>query len=632
MCGVAGFFLTQHSALPPPGDAGALVRAMCDQIIHRGPDDYGHYTSGGLAIGMRRLSIIDLSTGHQPIANEDETVWVVFNGEIYNYQTLRADLVAKGHRFRTQSDTEVLVHLYEEYGLDGLTRLQGMFAIALWDGRQRELLLARDRFGKKPLYYSLQPGGLYFGSELKCFRPARLPLDLNADALRLYLQFTYVPEPHSIFRQAGKVAPGGWLRFSDTGEMKTGRYWTLPEPGTQEPLRMNEAEAQEELRARFDHAVKTRMVADVPLGAFLSGGIDSSAVVSSLALASPRPVKTFSIGFEEARFNELPHAEAVARKFGTEHHTLIVRPDSLQLIPQLVHHFDEPFADSSAIPTFLVSQFAATEVKVVLTGDGGDEIFCGYDSLFQIERHRRWNVLPQPARRMLTGLSSLLPDGAFGKNFLHGIGRRTPLERYFEFNYSLHWIAHKLLQPEWRLPLDDQTIRNSFPGCLPHNPQADILDQAIFFEATAKLTGDMLVKVDRMSMANSIEVRCPMLDHDLVEFALRLPVSWKMRAGQGKYCLIQALRDRLPETVWNRPKQGFSVPIADWFRGPLKDFLRDHLLSRRCRERGVADPVYLKQLIDEHQSGRRNHRTILWSILMLELWFEAWGQGTPAAS
>src|SRR5580692_4391523 len=379
MCGIAGYFLRSRNA------DFSEVQAMCEEIRHRGPDDEGYRIEGRIGLGVRRLSIIDLATGRQPISNEDGTVWVVFNGEIYNYRELRASLVRSGHRFRTNSDTEVLVHLYEEEGVDGIQRLLGMFAYAIWDSRDRSLLLVRDRFGKKPLYFAVLPEGLFFGSELKCLRAAQVPLDIDREALRLYFQFNYIPDPWSPFQAIRKLAPGGWLRYHSNGETEEGRYWNLPAAAEQAAEGFTEGAAREQLRDTFDEAVRMRLISDVPLGAFLSGGIDSSSVVASMALQTKEPVKTFSIGFEEADFNELPLAALVAQKYRTDHHEMIVRPDSVDLVSKLVRHFDEPFADSSAIPTYLVSEFAAQHVKVVLTGDGGDELFGGYQSFFDIQ-------------------------------------------------------------------------------------------------------------------------------------------------------------------------------------------------------------------------------------------------------
>jgi asparagine synthase (glutamine-hydrolysing) len=620
MCGIAGYWTRGEKA-----DA-ARLRAMCGSIRHRGPDDEGAHLDGGCAIGMRRLSIIDLTTGHQPISNEDASIWIVFNGEIYEYQQLRHWLAARGHRFRTQSDTEAIVHLYEEEGTEGFARLRGMFAFAIWDSPRQKLVLARDRFGKKPLYYSALSTAFYFGSEIKCLRAAGVPLDVDQDALKLYFQFNYIPDPHSAFRHIRKLAPGCWLTVESDGSLREGRYWKLPAPNeSAEPVGVLAGLSRDAVRTRvrdaFDEAVRIRMVADVPLGAFLSGGIDSSSVVASMALQSAEPVKTFSIGFEESRFNELPWAAQVARQYRTDHHEIVVHPDSLALVQRLVRHFDEPFGDSSAIPTFIVSEFAARYVKVVLTGDGGDEMFGGYESFFQIERRRRLDLLPGPVRRILDGIARTLPYSAYGKNFLYMISRATPLERYMEGN-SAHWfLRQRMLQPAWMLrPGEEATLREIFPDCL--LPEAaDVLTQALYFEATAKLSGDMLVKVDRMSMANSLEVRCPLLDHPLAELAASIPHAWKIDGGQGKKILIEAIGGRLPAELLRRPKMGFGVPLAAWFRGSLREFLWDHIGGGRFFERGIVSPDFVTAMLREHQSGRRDNNHWLWALLMLELWF-----------
>lgn len=614
MCGIAGFFL-------PDGQADlATLRSMCGQIRHRGPDDEGVYVDGGCGIGMRRLSIIDLNTGHQPISNEDDTVWVVFNGEIYNYQPLRDYLAGKGHRFKTRSDTEILLHLYEEEGVRGISRLRGMFSYAIWDARGKSLLLVRDRFGKKPLYYAVLPGGIYFGSELKCLREAGVPLEVDSEALRLYFQFSYIPDPRSPYRDVHKLPPGSWLRYSADGKVEQGRYWTLPAPAEQAPAGIDEEEMVHRLREKFDESVRIRMIADVPLGAFLSGGIDSSSVVASMAMQSAEPVKTFSIGFEEAAFNELPYASQLARQYGTEHHEILVKPDSIDLVNRLVRHFDEPFGDSSAIPTYLVSEFAARHVKVCLTGDGGDELFAGYESFFALEKVRKFDGIPQALRSVLSWVAGQLPYSAYGKNYLRMISRSNDLERYFELNYTPYFLRKQLLSEQWMLPADAAFLRRTFAGCLASNG-ADILTHALYFEATAKLTGDMLVKVDRMSMAASLEVRCPLLDHELAGLAMQIPHSWKMRGGRGKDIFIRAVGDRLPEGLLNRPKQGFGVPLSIWFRGSLKDFLWDHLRSRRFLGRGIVSPEFVEHLLQEHATGRRDNHHWLWMLLMLELWF-----------
>ncbi|MDP8981159.1 MAG: asparagine synthase (glutamine-hydrolyzing) [Acidobacteriota bacterium] len=612
MCGIAGYVLRDA---PARLDA---VRAMCDQIRYRGPDDDGYHVDGPCAIGMRRLAIIDLSTGHQPMTNEDHSLWVVFNGEIYDYQALHADLVAQGHRFTTKSDTETLLHLYEQEGVAGISKLRGMFAYALWNARDRTLLLVRDRFGKKPLYYADLPTGLYFGSELKCLRTAGVPLDLDRDALKLYFQFGYIPDPWSPYAHIRKLAPGSWLRYhADSDRVEQGRYWEFPVPAEHAAAGFTESSARDQIRHMFDESVRIRMIADVPLGAFLSGGIDSSSVVASMALHSRNPVKTFSIGFRESGFNELPWAKMVAEKYHTEHHEIIVEPDSVGLVQRLVHHFDEPFADSSAIPTFLVSEFAARYVKVVLTGDGGDELFAGYESFDAIDRLRYLDHVPLPVRALLSGIASRLPYSAYGKNYLRMISRPTALQRYFELNYTPWFLRQRLLSPEW-LRAGDTAFT------LPDSP--DILTQALYFEATAKLTGDMLVKVDRMSMANSLEVRCPLLDHELAELAARIPHAWKLRNRKGKAILIDAIGDRLPPEILTRPKMGFGVPLPLWFRGSLREFLWDNLTSARFLDRGIVSPAFVRHLLAEHDTSRRDNAHWLWMLLMLDQWFVDVGQ------
>ena len=597
---------------------------MCAQIRHRGPDDEGVRIDGGCGIGMRRLSIIDLSTGHQPVSNEDGSVWVVFNGEIYNYQELRADLIRQGHRFATNSDTETLVHLYEEKGAGGLALLRGMFAFCIWDSRKRKILLARDRFGKKPLYYAALPGGLYFASELKSLRVAGVPLEEDREALRLYFQFGYIPDPFTAFRAVRKLMPGCWLECDMDGAISHGRYWRMPafEPGA--PEQMGHAETCAQLRKGFDEAVRIRMIADVPLGAFLSGGIDSSLIVASMALQSSEPVKTFSIGFEEAAYNELEYAAMVAKQYGTEHREILVRPDSVDLIAKLAWHFDEPFADSSAIPTYVVSEFAARHVKVALSGDGGDEFFAGYDTLGNVEKFRFLDGVPRVLRKLAWWTASALPYSAYGKNRLRVVGAASALDRYFESNYTSYFLRKRMLRPDWMLPAGSAYLRPILPDCFP--PEAcdadagDIMAQAQYFEAVANLTGDMLVKVDRASMAASLEVRCPMLDHEFAELAAAIPIGWKRRDGKGKRILLDALGDRLPPALLTRPKMGFGVPLDRWFRGPLRDLTWDTLTGKRFLERGIVEPGFVRYLLEEHASGRRGNHHQIYGLLMLELW------------
>jgi len=623
MCGIAGFLLLNGQASVDD------VRTMTDLIRHRGPDDEGIYTDGPCGIGMRRLSIIDLSTGHQPMSNEDGSIWIVFNGEIYNYQELRADLISRGHRFTTNSDTETLVHLYEQDGTDGLQRLRGMFAYCIWDARKRKMLLVRDRFGKKPLYYANTSSGFYFASELKCLRAAGVPLDLDSDALRLYFRFGNIPDPYSAFRSVRKLMPGCWIECSADGTIRQGRYWRLPAFAEHNETGLSEAQAEEQIRELFDEAVRIRLISDVPLGAFLSGGIDSSLVVASMALQSREPVKTFSIGFEESAYNELPYARLVAEKYKTEHHDIIVRPDSFSLINKLVCHYDEPFGDSSAIPTYLVSEFAAKHVKVALSGDGGDEFFAGYKIVGDVQRFGFLDRVPRSLRKLISWTADELPYFAYGKNYLHMVGSKSPLERYFNLNFMPYFLRKRMLNPDWMISSDVEMQEHLLPDNFLADG-ADIVSQAMYFEATTILTGDFLVKVDRASMAASLEVRCPFLDHRLAEFATRIPVSWKWQSGKGKRILLKALGDRLPRQLLTRGKMGFGVPLDQWFRGPLRELVHDSLLSQSFLDRGMVSPEFIRYMLNEHASGRRSNHQQMFQLLMLELWFKTLEQPIPA--
>ena len=616
MCGIAGFYLRNRDA------ELSEIRAMCHAIEHRGPDDEGVRVEGGCAIGMRRLSIIDLNTGHQPISNEDGTVWIVFNGEIYNYQELRRDLIAKGHTFSTNSDTETIIHLYEEEGAEGVKKLRGMFGFAIWDSRRRSLFMARDRFGKKPFYYSRTEDGFYFASELKSLRAVNLDWELDPEAMRLFFRFLFVPDPYTPFLNVRKLMPGCWMRYDADGKIEEGRYWRLPHPEARRGIADREKTAAI-VREKFDEAVRIRMIADVPLGAFLSGGIDSGSVVASMALQSKEPVKTFSIGFEEADFNELPAARMVAEKYKTEHHEIIVRPDSVDLLERIARHCDEPFADSSCIPTLIVSEFARKHVTVALSGDGGDELFGGYQIFFEAEAQKKFDAIPRILRKALSAVTASLPYSTYGKNYLHMASRPTGLDRYLTHRGTPQSVLSQLLQPQWMPPAEASYYQHRMADCL-LPAEADALSQAFYFEATATLTGNMLVKVDRMSMAASLEVRSPLLDHELADFAMTIPPDLKLRPGRGKAIFVDAVGDRLPPALLTLPKKGFAVPLSKWFRGTLKSFLWDHLLSREFIGRGMVSEPFVRILLEEHQSGRRDNTSWLYALLMLEMWFRDW--------
>jgi asparagine synthase (glutamine-hydrolysing) len=591
---------------------------MCEVIRHRGPDDEGIHVEAGVGLGMRRLSIIDLSTGHQPIHNEDETVWLVFNGEIYNYRELRRELEAAGHRFYTSSDTETIVHAYEQWGEDAIAWLRGMFAVALWDAKARTLLLARDRAGIKPLHYVEADGRLYFGSEIKSLIAAgAVDRRLDLEALDHYLSFLYAPRDRSMFAGVRKLPPGHLLRWTD-GRADVRPFWEID---ASEPFDGTGDEAAAHLRAVLADAVRSHMVSDVPLGAFLSGGVDSSIVVGLMAEVSDRPVQTFSIGFDEPEFDELEHARAVARHFRTDHHEFVVRPDAVTVLDRLTAHFDEPFADSSAIPTWYVSEVASRHVTVVLSGDGGDELFGGYDRYLPHPRVARFDRLKVPGIRQAAGaLWPALPHGTRGKNFLRHVSKSEDA-RYLD--------AIAFFQPDEKQALYTRDVRREIDGRSADAWYARRLQRFAGLPAHSRmmrldfetyLPGDVLTKVDRMSMAHSIESRVPLLDNHVVDFAASLPAALKIRDGRRKHILKEAVRDLLPDDVLSRRKQGFGVPLGAWFRGGLADLLSDVLASPRTRQRGYFEPAFVDRLVDEHRTGRRDHTLRLWQLMVFELW------------
>jgi asparagine synthase (glutamine-hydrolysing) len=617
MCGIAGFVDLAPVASTAHADR-RRVKAMCDAMRHRGPDDEGFHVEPGAALGMRRLSIIDLSTGHQPIHNEQKTVWVVFNGEIYNYRELRRTLETAGHRFYTSSDTETIVHGYEEWGDRVFTRLRGMFGIAIWDARTRTLLLGRDRAGIKPLYFGASGGRLFFGSEAKCLL-ANPEVDRTLDpaALDHYLGYLYTPRDRAIFRGMSKLRPGHLLAVRD-GRIGVERYWQLPVERT---FRGSEVDAVDALEGTLDEAVRSHLVSDVPLGAFLSGGIDSSLIVASMARASGRAVKTFSIGFEEAAYNELPHARRVAEHLGTDHHELIVRPDALGILDRLVWHFDEPFGDASAIPTWYVSEMAGQHVTVVLSGDGGDELFGGYDRYLTHPRVASFDRLTAGiGRTVASAVWRALPHGARGKNFLRHVSRDAS-GRYLDSVTFYHRDERAaLLSPDVQLQLERWDAEAFFRAPLERFAGLPRAAQMMAFDFETYLPDDCLTKVDRMSMAHSIESRVPLLDHAVVELAASLPVSMKIQGGTRKRLLKQLAYRRVPPELLDRSKQGFGVPIGRWFHGSLREVFGDVLGSASARQRGYFNEPFVDRVLHEHLDGTRDHSLRLWQLLVFELW------------
>ncbi len=630
MCGIAGFI--DDAALPAGAARAAVLERMCRVITHRGPDDQGTLLAPGVALGMRRLSIIDLAGGHQPISNEDGTVTIVFNGEIYNYKELQTELEARGHRFQTNSDTETIVHAYEEYGPACVEHLRGMFAFAIWDARARKLFIARDRTGKKPLYYALTPRGtLVFGSELKSLLVhPEIERAVNAEALDAYLTFGYVPDPLCIMRGVRKLPPGHHLTYA-AGRLTLMQYWDFQFTPDESAHTRSVADYLEELRALLDEAVRIRLIADVPLGAFLSGGIDSSAVVGLMARHSDRPVKTFSIGFHEDSYNELHYARIAAKHFGTEHHEFVVTPDICQLVDELVWHFDEPFADSSALPTYMVSKLAREHVTVALSGDGGDELFAGYTRYLVARKRAPFERVPRAVRQnLMQPLSQRLPHGAWGRNLLHNVSLDA-VDRFLDsVSLCTRLTKRALYAPAFRAQLKDDGLATARFRFLAGRVQTGKpLDVLLYLDSKTYLPGDILTKVDRMSMAVSLEVRAPLLDHKLIEFVTRIPAALKLRGDETKHIFKRAVSDLVPPALLTRPKQGFGVPIQQWINQELRTQMRDTLTDARARGRGYFDARQVDTLFSEHERGRRDHSAQLWALFMLELWHRQFMDAAP---
>ena len=623
MCGICGI----HA----PGRVDPeVLRRMNRALVHRGPDDEGYYTDERVGLASRRLSIIDLQSGHMPIANEDDSVWVVQNGEIYNFRELRADLETRGHRFTTRSDTEVLVHLYEEHGSDLFSRLRGMFAIALWDRRRDLLLLGRDRVGKKPLYYSFDGRTLLFASEIKALRQhPDLDVSLDWQALNHYFSHHYVPEPLSIFREVRKLPPGHWLELQ-SGSLDIHPYWQLdfehPRSETDEGWYM------EQLREKLRDAVRARLVSDVPLGAFLSGGVDSATVVGLMHQLLDAPVKTFSIGFDAESFDELRYARVVAQAFGTEHHEEILQPDATDLVAKLVQQFDEPFGDPSALPTYLVSQMARRHVTVVLSGDGGDEAFAGYDSHRVQERDERFHRrVPAPLRALASGglgLGARLSGQARWRRMARAVGRaHQPLPGRYS-NVFDPGGRRRLFAAATLEQIGSMQEHEVFAAHAAAQRYPDFLSRVLAVDTATYLPGDILVKVDRMSMANSLEVRCPLLDQEVLEFAASIPSNLKRRHGVSKYIFKRVAEGFVPREIVHRQKHGFGVPLGQWFRAELRDLVREHLLHSSNGAHVLFNRRFVTHLVEEHEAGRWDWSVQLWALLMFHLWYERHGPQT----
>ncbi len=656
MCGITGGVWTRPDrALDAP-----TLRRMVAALRHRGPDDEGLLLAGpgteqtpalvpdpplpkaaapdpragaapgiGVALGHRRLAIIDVSGGRQPLANEDGSIWIVFNGEIYNYRALRRRLEGTGHRFRTQSDTEVIVHLYEDHGLGFAEHLNGMFALALWDARQRQLVLARDRLGEKPLVYRVEPGRLLFASELKSLLEIPgVPRAMDPQALDAYLTYQYVPHPLSIFRGFAKLPPGHLAVYRDE-RLELRPYW---QPDFQHEESRPLADYAAELRELLTSAVQLRLESEVPLGAFLSGGTDSTIVVGLMQRLLSEPVRTFSIGFPVPEYDETRYARLAAERFGTDHCEFRVEPDAVRILPRLVWHYDEPFADSSAVPTWYVAELTRQHVTVALTGDGGDELFAGYPRYRAVWLGEKVDRLPRIVRRALSSRWwQRLPGSHRQKSLLRRLRRfsealaQPPLRRYLE------WIA--IFRESQRATLYSEDFLNVLPDADPldflasaaaRSSQRDPVTSICLTDLLTYLPCDLMTKVDIAAMAHGLETRPPLLDHRVVELAARMPLRHKFRWGRGKGILRHAFADLLPGPIRRRSKMGFGVPLDHWFRGPLADLARQVLLDRRTLGRGLFRPEAVTELVQSHVNGRADHSYRLWALLVLEMWQRQW--------
>ena len=622
MCGICGVVSFQ----PNVPTARSILLRMNASLQHRGPDDEGYYVDDQVNLAMRRLSIIDLHTGQQPISNESGDIWAVCNGEIYNFQNVRTALEQRGHIFRTQSDTEIIVHAYEEYGDECVTHFNGMFAMAVWDRRERRLLLARDRLGIKPLYYWSGAGKLVFGSELKALLShPDVPRQVDLAALDLFLTLEYIPAPRTIYTNLFKLLPGHQL-VVEKGILKVTQYWDVP----YQPISQSEAECVEILSGLIQESVRLHGISDVPLGAFLSGGLDSSTLVGYLSQKANAPVQTFSIGFEHDSYNELPYAEAVAKHFVTKHHSQILKLDQVNLIEQLVTHFDEPFADTSILPTFLVSRLASQEVKVVLSGDGGDELFAGYDTYLAEKLDGYYRHLPQTWRqRAFPTFAGLLPPRPAKKGFINKVKRMIEggaLDPSLQHTRWMMFLSssekHSLYTSDLQAAIRDDPVSDFFHGYFEKARLFDPLAQQQYVDIKTYLADDILTKVDRMSMAVSIEARVPLLDYRIVEFALNLPAHMKLKGGRTKSILREAVKNMLPSLVLEKPKEGFSIPVKHWLRTSLKPMMLDLLSPAALQNHGYFEHRVVAQWIREHLQGQANHSHRLWALMVFQMWYQ----------
>ena len=617
MCGICGKL---HFELDRPV-VQEEINKMTETLRHRGPDDRGTFLKNNVGLGFRRLSIIDLDSGHQPLSNEDGKVWIVFNGEIYNHLELRKMLMAKGHRFRSNSDTEAIVHLYEEYGSECVKFLRGMFAFAIWDENKKTLFCARDRFGIKPFFYALNGSQFAFGSELKSILSiTQSSSDISIPMLDQYLTYGYTSGQGTIYRNIQKLRPAHTLEIGQNAVLKIKEYWNIK---YQPDFSKSESDWCHLLEEKLSETVKSHLMSDVPLGAFLSGGIDSSAVVAQMAKNSDAPVKTFSIGFKEAEFNELTYARAIAKKYNTEHHEHIVAPESVSLLPKLIDTYDEPFADSSAIPTFFVSRFAREYVTVVLSGDGGDELFGGYNKYQKMANLRKFNIIPDTiGEHLWGGLHSLIPNEIKGKGLTYYLSK--PKSHIPAYQAVWQMIERKkLFKREIWEQVKDAPAELTRVACFTNNESTDFLFNMQKMDMQFFMVDDILTKVDRASMQNSLEVRVPLLDHEFAELTATIPSELKLKGNDKKYIFKKSMQNCLPEEILTHKKQGFGVPLKYWFKQDLKDYVNDRLLSNDSPLFDFLDKKYIQKVITGHNSGMRDFNSKIWSLIFLDEWLKS---------
>jgi asparagine synthase (glutamine-hydrolysing) len=634
MCGICGFYQYENEA-----DQQILV-VMNNQIIHRGPDDEGYYFENHVGLAARRLSIIDLKTGHQPLPSHSKANWITYNGEVYNFPELRAELEAKGYKFRTRTDTEVIVNLYEEYGTGFVKKLRGMFAIGIYDKKNHRLVLARDHVGIKPLYYCLKPGNknLVFASEIKSIlKYPGISREIDPEAVDLFLTLEYIPAPFSIFKQIRKL-PAGHILTYENQKLRIEKYWDVYKAvgqGSSENRPIDFNELKERFHALLRESVKMRMIADVPLGAFLSGGIDSSSIVYAMAGLSQHKIKTFSIGFEEKSYSELKYSNIISKKFNTDHYTKNLQPNINELVFYLADFWDEPLGDFSNFPTYLVSRTARERVTVVLSGDGGDEIFGGYEH-YLAQKIARFIDFPlfRPVHKLMAKTTYLFPPSELKKGFVNRIKRFSEGLQNSHVNRHFRWMIFLSNLQKQRLYSQDflssyflkpLNARIPFDGFFEHCGQFEGINRDLYLDFKTYMVDNILVKVDRMSMATSLEARVPLLDYKMVEFAFSLPSQYKLGGSTTKWFFKKAMEGILPDEIIYRQKEGFSIPIKNWLKSDLKELMMEYLSEKRVKEAGFFNHTYIQKMVTEHLNNKQNHAHRLWALILFHLWRERFG-------